>query len=322
MNSEAQPIGSPCTGVCTIDAASGYCLGCARSPGEVAEWSTAGNARKREIWAELPGRFEQVGLAVTRLPWLPGEIAGFIADTLVRRSGTWVVGCHGATAEFIFGEDEPAEVSVNAELSAVTARGALRFAPLPNLRALQWLDPKAAGGVRAIFIAIPRPRNVSAPSLLMTDCGPDAAAIRPEHRGETLFDLGLGREHTRFAVRSANITLNAVLRDAVGLPFDAMLQRSGAALLENSPTRVVESAIGRIEVSTPIPAPGGKSPDGPHTHLLPGRLALQRATPAAVDLPEAYALCATFYPRHPPEEAGCGFRLGQRPGEVEIDRPH
>jgi hypothetical protein len=34
-------------------------------------------------------------------------------------------------------------------------------------------------------------------------------------------------------------------------------------------------------------------------------LALQRATPAGVDLPEAYSLCATFYPRNPPEEAAC-----------------
>jgi hypothetical protein len=78
--------------------------------------------------------------------------------------------------------------------------------------------------------------------------------------------------------------------------------------LEHSPTRVVETALGRIEVATPIPPPGGKSPDGPHTHLLPGHLALMRATPAGVDLPEAYSLCATFYPRHPPEDEACSSR--------------
>lgn len=305
MNTEVQPIGSPCTGVCTVDEVSGYCLGCARTSDEIAEWSKAGNDRKRAIWAALPPRMEQLGIAVTRLPWLPDEVAGFIADTLLQRSGTWVVGCHGATAEFMFGADEPAEVSVEGALQAVTARAALRFTPRTDLRALQWHDPHAAGGVRAIFIVIPRPRNVSAPSLLLTDCGPDATAIQSEHRGETLFDLGLGREHMRFAVRSADPVLNAALRDAVGLSFDALLQRCGKALLERNPTRVVETPLGRIEVATPIPAPGGKSPDGPHTHLLPGHLALQRATPAGVDLPEAYALCATFYPRNPPEDPAC-----------------
>jgi predicted Fe-S protein YdhL (DUF1289 family) len=306
MNTEVRPIGSPCTGVCTVDAVSGYCRGCARTADEIAVWSTAGNARKREIWAALPRRFERLAIAVTRLPWLPDEITAFIADTLAARSGTWVTGCHGATAEFMIGPEESAEIGVAPpELTAITARGALRFAPLPNLRALQWRDPRAEGGVRAIFIVIPRPRNVSAPSLLLTDCGPDAAAIRPEHRGETLFDLGLGREHMRFAVRSANPELNAALRDAVGLTFEALLQRCGQALLEHNPTRVVETALGRIEVTTPIPVPGGKSPDGPHTHLLPGYLALQRATPAAVDLPEAYSLCATFHPRHPPEDQAC-----------------
>jgi predicted Fe-S protein YdhL (DUF1289 family) len=301
MNTEVRPIGSPCTGICTVDEVSGYCLGCARTSAEIAEWSKAGNDRKRAIWAELPPRIEQLGIAVTRLPWLPGEVAAFIADSLLQRSGTWVAGCHGAAAEFMFGVDEPAEVSVEGPLQAVTARAALRFTPRTDLRALQWRDPLTVGGVRAIFIVIPRPRNISAPSLLLTDCGPDAAAIQPAHRGETLFDLGLGREHMRFALRSADPVLNGALRDAVGLPFDAVLQRCGRTLLERSPTRVVETPLGRIEVATPIPAPGGKSPDGPHTHLLPGHLALQRASPAGVDLPEAYALCATFYPRNPPE---------------------
>jgi predicted Fe-S protein YdhL (DUF1289 family) len=299
MNSEAQPIGSPCTGICTIGAGHGLCLGCARTAAEVAEWSTAGNARRRAIWAELPQRVARLGIAVTRLPWLPHEVTAFIADTLARRRGTWVMGCHGATAGFSIGADEPVEIAREPVLTAVTPRGALRIAPPGNIRALQWHDPKAENGARAIFIVVPRPRNVSAPSLLLSDCGPDAAAVRSENRGDTLFDLGLGREHMRFAMRSATPALDAALKDAVGLPLDAVLRRCGAALLEQSPTRIVETPIGRIEVDTPIPSPGEPSPEGPHTHLLPGHLALQRATPPGIDLPEAYTLCATFHPRGP-----------------------
>jgi hypothetical protein len=95
------------------------------------------------------------------------------------------------------------------------------------------------------------------------------------------------------------------LNHAVGLPLDALMQSCGKSLLAASPARVVETALGRIEVTTQIPPPGGKSPAGPHTHLLPGHLALQRATPAGVDLPEAYSLCATFHPRNPPEDEAC-----------------
>src|SRR5688500_3399132 len=138
MNTNVQPIGSPCTGVCRVDDASGTCLGCARSSAEIAEWSTAGNARTREIWADLPRRFEALGIAATRLPWLPGEIAAFMVDTLIRRCGTWVMGCHGAAAEFMIGAEEAAEVMVEPDLTAITARGALRFVPAANLRALQW----------------------------------------------------------------------------------------------------------------------------------------------------------------------------------------
>ena len=47
---------SPCTQLCMIDPATGWCLGCARSLGEIAEWGGADEARQREILAALPER--------------------------------------------------------------------------------------------------------------------------------------------------------------------------------------------------------------------------------------------------------------------------
>lgn len=43
---------SPCIDVCKLDP-QGLCIGCRRTLGEIAEWSTAGNERRREILAEL-----------------------------------------------------------------------------------------------------------------------------------------------------------------------------------------------------------------------------------------------------------------------------
>jgi uncharacterized protein len=43
---------SPCVDICRLDA-QGLCIGCRRTLGEIAEWSLAGDARRREILGEL-----------------------------------------------------------------------------------------------------------------------------------------------------------------------------------------------------------------------------------------------------------------------------
>ena len=42
-----------------------------------------------------------------------------------------------------------------------------------------------------------------------------------------------------------------------------------AVILAASPHRVFVSRVGRIEVFQAIPSANGKSPEGPHTHVLP-----------------------------------------------------
>jgi hypothetical protein len=57
--------------------------------------------------------------------------------------------------------------------------------------------------------------------------------------------------------------------------------------------------IGRAEVYQPIPPADGKSPDGPHTHLLPKLLRSGRTHAATVPIPEDWAPCLHLYPAHP-----------------------
>jgi uncharacterized protein len=47
---------SPCTGLCQIDAAAGWCLGCRRTLDEIAAWSSAPPAVKRVVLARLAER--------------------------------------------------------------------------------------------------------------------------------------------------------------------------------------------------------------------------------------------------------------------------
>lgn len=48
-------IESPCTGVCTLDAAN-VCLGCGRHIDEIAAWGSASEPRRREIVAKAAAR--------------------------------------------------------------------------------------------------------------------------------------------------------------------------------------------------------------------------------------------------------------------------
>lgn len=49
-------VASPCSGVCRIDARSGWCEGCHRTIDEIASWSTLADVDRRRIWKLLPAR--------------------------------------------------------------------------------------------------------------------------------------------------------------------------------------------------------------------------------------------------------------------------
>ena len=70
-----------------------------------------------------------------------------------------------------------------------------------------------------------------------------------------------------------------------------------------SPHRIFIGRLGRIEVFQPIPPPDGKSPDGPHTHVLPKLLRAGRTHSATEPVPEGFVPCAHFYPAHPVKDA-------------------
>jgi len=47
---------TPCLNICTLDARSGRCLGCARTIDEIARWGSMSAAQRALIMAELPSR--------------------------------------------------------------------------------------------------------------------------------------------------------------------------------------------------------------------------------------------------------------------------
>ena len=62
MNRSTPPIPSPCNSICRMDAASGWCLGCARTLPEIAAWAGLGDEDKQGVWAQLPARRRALGV--------------------------------------------------------------------------------------------------------------------------------------------------------------------------------------------------------------------------------------------------------------------
>lgn len=290
-------VASPCTGVCKLDEATGWCLGCARTGDEIAEWRTHEDAWRAAVWQALPARFRTLGVACRRLPWTTPEIHDFVVRSLSKASGTWVIGIVGAVAEFANRPGGQVNVSIDGpEIVAVTDGGRLRFLVEDDVRALTFDPPDTHASRQRIVLAVKRSRGRPPAANTLTDLGTDSGAIRPVDQDLRLYDLGLGRKEARFCVRCGPGAANTALSADVGTSFENALSRLGPTLLLESPVRVVESALGRIEVSSQIPPPGGKSPAGPHTHLLPDHIARGRTLPEGWDLPRAYLTGATFYP--------------------------
>ena len=49
-------VASPCTSVCTLDGATGFCLGCARTLDEIADWRRLTDEERLAVLARLDER--------------------------------------------------------------------------------------------------------------------------------------------------------------------------------------------------------------------------------------------------------------------------
>ena len=282
---------SPCVGVCTLDPAMGWCLGCGRTGDEIASWIGLDDAGRLAIWNELPARLDRLAVRARLLPWTRDELKRWIISTLSDRKGTWVTGVPGAVAEFPVRPERPIEIE--ADDAAIEARATdahLRLALHDKLRAF------AFAGAGPIVLALPRNRATLPHARGFTPLGVDRDAVGSHHRTHELFDLGLGRQCSRFMLRASSAAFADAMRRHEGKTLDSLLRDAGAAIFKESPHRVVDSALARIEVFTRIPLPSEKSPEGAHTHLLPSFLESDRELPAGLAIPAFACPIAIYHP--------------------------
>ncbi|MGQ0845400.1 MAG: DUF6925 family protein [Sporichthyaceae bacterium] len=215
---------------------------------------------------------------------------------LARADTGWSMGSPGAVAEFLRTSDEPVTARPG---EMVSGRGGIRLRPEADVRLVAYETPAGPHGHWNHTVALCVPTAAAGPArTTVTDLGPDGEALREWDRASHLVDLGLGRPAVDVCVRVADPDLLARLRAAAGTSLFDDPHLVGAVIAAG-PHRVFTTACGRVEVYSPIPPSDGRSPDGPHTHLLPKLLRAGRTHPATAPIPERYLPVAAFYPAHP-----------------------
>lgn len=223
-----------------------------------------------------------------------------LAEHLADVDAGWSVGTFGAIAEFTRDAGEPAELRRTGGLiSVVTDRGGIGLVPRPDLRLIASESPTTESWSHRVALCLPRAACAASGRTTLTEVGPDHDALRGRDRDGILFDLGLGTLQIDACIRVADAGVASALRSRVGASIFAPGNDAMRIVLAANPHRVFISRVGRAEVFQPIPPPGGRSPDGPHTHVLPKLLAHGRTHAATEPLPVGWIPCAHLYPGHP-----------------------
>ena len=229
----------------------------------------------------------------------PDSVAELLLTSLADPGTAWSLGSFGAIAEFMRDPGEEVLALPDDRLGMATARGAIALTPSPELRPVAYETAVASGWNQAIALCLPESACAMSRRRVVTELGPDREAARPEDRAGILFDLGLDLLAVDACVRASDPEAIACLRSGVGLPLFDHANPIGPRLVAMSPHRVFLARIGRVEVYAPIPAPGGTSPEGPHTHVLPKLLRSGRTHAATTPVPEGWVPCAGIHPAHP-----------------------
>jgi hypothetical protein len=220
----------------------------------------------------------------------------------------WSLGTFGGIAEFSRDHDEKVRLTQSATgAAAVTMRGGIAIELSDDCRPFAFECITRSSWSQRVALCLPAGDCAMNRRTVLTELDVDHEALQPEHRGSTLFDLGLGALQVDLCVRINDHKMVARLRSHCGRSVFDPANPAMGLLLETNPHWVFISRIGRIEVYQPIPPASGKSPDGPHTHVLPKLLKSGRTHAATEPIPEGWIPCAHLYPQHPVRDGGDPF---------------
>jgi hypothetical protein len=231
------------------------------------------------------------------------QISKLLTDQILDAGTQWSMGTFGGIAEFSRDPGEPVKLTTSDQVvAAVTGRGGIAVRHPEGLLLFASEGITRLNWSHRVALCLPIGGCAMNRRHALTELGPDADALRAEDRDGVLFDLGLDALQADLCVRIADARPVAGLREHAGRSVFEPGNPAMGMILAASPHRVFISRVGRVEVYQPIPAVGGKSPDGPHTHVLPRLLKSRRTHPATEPVPDGWIPCAHFYPAHPAKD--------------------
>jgi hypothetical protein len=234
----------------------------------------------------------------------PSDLVVLIHQYLADPESTWSIASFGAIAEFHADAGFIKSEAQDRGGEVITQSGGLRITLTSDAQFIPYeiLSKRQAYWMQGGNFCLPKARATRHRRTTLTELGPDSDAMRDQDKDGILFDLGLGLECVTAMVRISDPDLIRQLREFDG---QALLTPSGrghhafALLIQESPNRVFESQLGRIEVYSPIPAPEGQTGAGCHTHILPDLLAAGQTHSANVPVPDDLRPCFQLFPPNP-----------------------
>ena len=226
------------------------------------------------------------------------SIRQVLVDHLTNPESVFTIGSLGAIAEYVRDAGETTRGSPE-DLNLATPRGAIRLRISDGIVPLAYetISARPGGWQHGVLFCLPVEIGAGRGRTAVTPLGPDREAVAAADRDGALFDLGLGASNLDFCVRVSDPTLVDLLHRSAGRSILEPGNPLMNALVDASPHRVALSALGRIEVYQAIDRV--KSPNGPHTHVLPKLLKTKRTHSANIRILPGYVPCLGLHPASP-----------------------
>ena len=226
-------------------------------------------------------------------------ITAVLEQHLNLATSSFSIGSFGAIAEFHRTPNEPIVIDKADQLKMMTQRGAIQIKIPANVHPIAYesLSKNHQRWQQGVAFCLPKTQAKMSRRNVLTELGPDKDAINVADSDSILFDMGVDTFNIDFCIRTSDKALIDLLRHSEGHPFSELSNNLVNEVINKSPNRVVLSKLGRVEIYQPIGK--DKTPQGPHTHLLPKLLAKKITHSANTPIPKDFVPCLTLHPANP-----------------------
>lgn len=222
-----------------------------------------------------------------------------IIEHLKNHLSSWSLGAFGALGEFSQDQNEPLLIAPEGQMAIATARGGIRVDNLEQCSAIAYETSRKHRDHwgQAVAFCLPEVHAKMTGRRVITELGTDKSSILDAHREHVIFDLGLATPYVDVCVRTDNADLITALRSFEGANILAPDCDAFRHILHHHPQRIFISRLARLEVYQRIGIE--KSPEGPHTHVLPKLLATGLHHAANTPIPGGMIAGLMLYPANP-----------------------